>query len=304
MKNKPRRLVLYGLIVCIRACVYLLPRKLVVFLGACLGSLVYYLVKKERQKALDGLNFVFKDEKSTGEIRKIAVECFKNLGRNLAEFLIMDRFTLEQLKSFVSVDGFEKVEPFLKDKKGFLVVSAHIGNWELLAGYFGRNGYAPTVVGKKIYYEKYNDFLVNIRTNMGVSTVYRDGALRSIVKILRGGSFVCILADQDVDSIDGVFVDFLGKKAYTPSGPALIAMAVNVPIVPVFILRDGYNHRIVIDDVITPVKSQNKENDVLENTRAWNNVVQKYVMNYPQQWVWVHKRWKTKEVNISEKEGV
>ena len=295
MKKKWYRSVLFFSLQGISGILRIFPRPFVLGLGSFLGSLVFYVSRREREKALEGLEYVLGNEKSLPQRMQIARRCFMHLGKNLTEILIMPSFSAAYLDKIVKVEGLEKVRPLLEQKKGFLVVSAHLGNWELLAGYFGKKGYCPTVIGRRIYYDKYNDFLVDIRQKMGFMTLYRDGVFRTAVRLLKEGNFIAVLADQDVDSLDGVYIDFLGKPAYTPTGPAVLALTADVPLLPAFIVRDGNRHRILIDDFIYPVRTENKEKDILENTKAWSRVVESYIRRYPEQWVWVHRRWKTKE---------
>jgi KDO2-lipid IV(A) lauroyltransferase len=115
-----------------------------------------------------------------------------------------------------------------------------------------------------------------------------------MLKILKHGGILGIVPDQDVDSVDGVFVDFFGKEAYTPTAPVKLAMAAKTQIVPIFVVRKKDNtHKLVVEKPIDVLRGDEKEEDIRRYTQAWTSLLEKYVRKYPQQWVWVHKRWKT-----------
>jgi KDO2-lipid IV(A) lauroyltransferase len=124
--------------------------------------------------------------------------------------------------------------------------------------------------------------------------IYRDESPRKMLKTLKKNWIVGIVADQDVDSVDGVFVNFFGHQAYTPSGPVALARASGAVLLPVFIIREGDGHTIAIDEPIELRDTDDKEADLIYNTQKWSNVVESYIRKYPDQWVWMHRRWKTK----------
>jgi KDO2-lipid IV(A) lauroyltransferase len=154
-------------------------------------------------------------------------------------------------------------------------------------------GYSSNVIARPIYYEKYEEWISSLRKGMGVNVIYRTDSPKKLLYRLKENELVGIMPDQDIDSVEGVFVDFFGKKAYTPSAPVKIAMASGTPIIPMFIVRNGRRHTIFVEEPIRVQKSEDKEEDVLRYTQQWSDVVESYVRRYPEQWVWMHKRWKT-----------
>ena len=103
-----------------------------------------------------------------------------------------------------------------------------------------------------------------------------------------------LLADQDVDSVDGIFVDFFGKPAHTPKGPVALALATGAPLVPCFMIREKNCHKLVLEDPIELEEKSDKDETIKFNTQKWSRIVESYIRRYPEQWVWMHRRWKTK----------
>ena len=172
-------------------------------------------------------------------------------------------------------------------------MSGHFGNWELLAGYFGIKGYPVNVLARRLRYDKYDNFINSLRRGMGVNVIYRDDSPKAILKILKEGQSLAILADQDISSVDGVFIDFFGHPAYTPTAPVALALATAVPIIPMFIVRERSGHRIYVEEPLELEITGNKETDLRMNTQKWSKVEEAYIRKYPSQWVWIHDRWKT-----------
>ncbi|MEA3305391.1 MAG: lysophospholipid acyltransferase family protein, partial [Candidatus Omnitrophota bacterium] len=180
--------------------------------------------------------------------------------------------------------------------KGLIVLGSHFGNWEMSSVGGVAVGLDVTVIARRIYYRRYNDFLVSIRESKGVKTLYRDekNILRKSLQVLRSNNVLGIVPDQDVDSVDGIFVDFFGKPAYTPTGPVIMAMLSGAPMLPTFMIRENGKFRLFAEEPIYVKNSGDRKQDIIGYTRRWSNVVEKFIRRYPSQWVWMHKRWKSK----------
>jgi len=202
------------------------------------------------------------------------------------------------LDELIDVEGIEKIDNVLKEGRGVVAITAHLGNWELLPMYFAYKGYSSNVVARPIYYEKYDEWVSFLRKSMGVNVIYRTESPKKLLKLLKNNELVGILPDQDVDSIEGIFVDFFGQKAYTPIAPVKLAIAADCPIVPMFITRGDKKHIISVEDPIWIEKGQDRDKTVLLYTQKWSDIVESYVERYPGQWVWMHKRWKTRPGGI------
>lgn len=294
MKHRLRRRYLYYLLKIASFISLLFPIKINKFLGRWMGECAFFLVPRYRKKALENLRFAFGSEKSEAEIRSLARAVFRNLGENLFEILCIPKFSPLNIDGYIKINGLEIVEKALSQKRGFIALSGHFGNWELLAGYFGIKGYPVNVLARRLRYEKFDNFINSLRRGMGVKVIYRDDSPKEILKILKDGQSLAILADQDISSVDGVFIDFFGHPAYTPTAPVALALATAVPIIPMFIVRERSGHRIYVEESLELEITGNKETDLRVNTQKWSKVEETYIRKYPSQWVWIHDRWKTK----------
>ncbi len=266
-----------------------------------MGECAFFLVPAHRKSAIENLRIAFKGEKTEAEIRAIAKGIFRNLGENLFEILSASKLTPRNIDRHVRIRGLDIVDKALSQKRGFIVLSAHFGNWELLAGWFGLKKYPVNVLARRLRYEKFDDWINSLRRKMGVNVVMRDESVKTILKLLKEGQSIAILADQDISSIDGVFVDFFGHPAYTPTAPVILALATAVPIIPMFIVREGNSHTIYVEEPLELEITGNKDNDIKINTQKWSKVVEAYIRKYPSQWVWVHNRWKTNPEGVRPK---
>ncbi|MDP8218114.1 MAG: lysophospholipid acyltransferase family protein [Candidatus Theseobacter exili] len=296
MKKKPHRYVIYRIFRFLLDCLGYLPHRACLWFGRCLGKLVFKILKKERKQAINNLSMAFSSEKNREKIEKIACESFENMGMTLTEMAWMRKASPDKVFSCVSIDENLLLDRFKNLKNGGIIVTAHLGNWELIAAYACWRGYRIAAIAKRIYFEPYNTLLIELRQKFNVETIYRDESPRKTLQWIQKGGFLGILADQDVDSVDGVFVDFFGKSAYTPLGPALIALAARVPMLPSFIIRNGDKHEILLGEPIFPNTDGevNKEEESMRLTRAWSKAVEKMIRKYPHLWVWHHRRWKTR----------
>ena len=197
---------------------------------------------------------------------------------------------------FVRFRNRERLDKAYEKGKGIIVLTAHFGSWELMAAALRENNCPGVTIGRRIYFKKYDDFLNRLRKSRDVEVIYRDESPRKMLKTLKKNWIVGIVADQDVDSVDGVFVNFFGQAAYTPTGPVALAKASGAVLLPVFIIREGSRHTIAIDEPIELRDTGDKEADLIYNTQKWSDVVESYIRRYPDQWVWMHRRWKTKKI--------
>ena len=267
-----------------------------------LGMAAFSLTRREREKTLAHLRVAFGNEKSPEEIRRIGRRVFQNLGRNLIELIHFPKLSASNIDRFVTLQGREKLDEVLKRGKGGIILISHLGNWELLAATLLLKGYGGKIVARRLRDENYERLLNRLRDQLlhknefGMEVVYRDESPRRMLEPLHQNRFLGILADQDIDSVSGVFVDFFGRPAYTPTAPVQFAMVGRCPIIPCFIVRQNGHHTLTVEDPIEMVSTGNKEKDLLETTKRWSRLTESYIRRYPDQWVWMHRRWKTKEV--------
>ena len=294
MKIKTKRYYLYYLAKVGGFVINILPLKVALYLANLAGRIAYSIRKEDRKTILSNLRHAF-PEKTETEIDRIAKEVFSNLCKNAIELASFRKLTSRTLDRWVKSEGsYEKVDRVFSNGKGIIMLASHFGNWELMPFYFTLRGYKVTAIARRIYFDRYNEFLNGVRTSKGLGVIYRDDSPKKILRVLKRNEMLGILADQDVDSVDGVFVDFFGRQAYTPKAPVAIALATGAPLVPCFLIRENNHHRFIVEDPIELVEKSTKEETIKFNTQKWSRVTESYIRKYPEQWVWMHKRWKTK----------
>jgi KDO2-lipid IV(A) lauroyltransferase len=294
-KKKPYRFALYLLLRGVYGLFCLLPRPWALALARLGARLAFAVVLRQRNKTLEHLRLAFGKEKSEAEIAKLAEKVFENLTQTGAEVLQFTKLNAAKLDKIVDAgDAFQVYDRILAQGKGLISVTAHLGNWELLAGVFGMKGYKGGVLARRIYYEPYNAWIVGLRQALKVPTIYRDESSREILKLLAKNEIVGLLPDQDIDSLKGIFVPFFGRPAYTPVAPARLSIASGAPIVPNFLVRvPGDRYKLVMGDVIRPEANASRDEAVKKITEAWMYQFEKVIREYPEQWAWMHHRWKT-----------
>lgn len=293
MRHKYRRYFLYYAGRLAAFLMYLLPLRVGASIGALIGRCAFLVLAKYRKITIDNLTGVFGAEKSAAEIKIIARKVFENLGRFACELVNLPKINRDNIDRFLKIEGLDNIDRSFERGKGTIVLTAHFGNWELVGLAFLVHGYPGTTIVRKIYFHKYNDFLSSLRRTYGLNATYRDESARKMLGVLKENKILGIVADQDVDSVDGVFVNFFGRRTYTPSGPAVLARVSKAAMVPVFMVREGSGFVMKIERPVELVDTGNKEADLVTNTQKWSDVVESYIRRYPDQWVWMHRRWKT-----------
>lgn len=295
-KNRPRRVVIFLVFRFMSFIVLALPTRIGLVLGRAFGSISFYILKKERKKALENLDIAFGDSKSKAEKRSIAKKAFENLGKSFIEVISIPKFNRGNINKYVSCKNIGILKRFVLENKGVIILSAHFGNWELLAHYISMQGLPINVIARRVRIDGLEAFLAGIRKKNNVNVIYRDASAKEIVDLLRNKKFVGIMPDQDMDSVSGVFVDFFGKSAWTPSGAAILNLLTGAPIVPCFMARRSFGHEFLIEAPIELIKTGDKRKDILENTQRYTRTIEDCIRRYPEQWVWFHDRWKTKRI--------
>jgi KDO2-lipid IV(A) lauroyltransferase len=270
-----------------------LGREKALNLGKNLGRLSYYLIGDARKKSLKNLKIAF-PQKREKELKKIAQETFENLGKNTVEFANL-RNEKEKIKKIIKVENIEEFDKAYQRKKGVVALTGHIGNFELLAAFFAFSGYKVSVIGRKLYDERLDKILIQQREKLGVKNIPSTAGPKRVLKALNCGDALGVLIDQDTSRVRGIFVNFFGKKAKTPVGPILLAIRTGSPIVPMAIVREkDSTHKIIITKAIETGK--NNQGNVVKITQECTKRLEEIIREYPEQWVWMHERWKTQEL--------
>jgi len=301
VKNKWYRSVLYNIACLFLAFLRCLPRPVVLCLGRGGSRCAFYFIRREREKALANLKKAFGETMTDKELWNLGIKVFENMALTACDFVLFPQFDADALARLVIDNEIEKLGTVdERRKQGGIIITAHMGNWELLAATVIAHGYNGIVLGKKLRHDGYNDLIIQLRESQKVYTYYRDQSPKVLLQRLKNGVMVGILPDQDIADVKGIFIDFFGIPAYTPTGPVKLAITAKVPIIMAFMIRDGKKYRFVIDRIIdTQIKSdESKDDAVVRITTEWSGVIEEYIKKYPEQWAWVHNRWKTQKNDV------
>lgn len=285
------------MIIAARRIVLLLPRKTVLSLGVLLADLLFVLSRREKAKALENLLIAFGREKSRDDILKICHYCFENLGKGLMEVLQFPRLTSENLDRLVAFEGRQNIDDVLKASRGVIILTAHFGNWELLGASLALSGYKVSFIVRPVRSPRVDVLVNRNRESMGIGCVSRGTSIKDALRCLKRNELLGILADIDT-KVDGVFVDFFGRPAFTPRGPVSIALRTGAALVPAFIIRQRDDtHKVVIEKALELKATGALEEDIRANTARFTKIIESYIRRYPEQWIWIHQRWKTQPLN-------
>jgi KDO2-lipid IV(A) lauroyltransferase len=272
----------------------LFPRKLAQRIAELLGRILFSIVKKHRRIAMDNLIYAFGHEKSPEEIEKIARQVFINLVKVVFEVGWSLHLKESQFADHFKIDGFHHMKNAYEKGNGVLALTAHFGNWELFPIIGAIIKFPINIVVRPLDFKPLDHFIFNLRTRFGGKIIPKERSIHTIIRSLHRGEIVVLLMDQNVDWYEGVFVDFMGHRACTSKGLALLALKTGATVVPVFMVREKSGFRAEFRPEMVTVKTGDRQKDIETNTQEYNRVIENFIRRYPDQWFWVHQRWKTK----------
>jgi KDO2-lipid IV(A) lauroyltransferase len=273
----------------------LLPRPIARAIGIAIGLSVYCVHRRLRAVGLRNLELAFPKMSRRDRLRLLRGE-FISLGRQLAEFCLFPRYTRENVSQVIVYDGLENYQCALERGKGVLFLTGHLGAWELSAFAHSLNGNPLSIVMRPLD-NPYIDALVQrYRTMHGNHTVSKDDFIRGLLAAMRAGEAVGILMDTNMTPPQGVFVNFFGIPAYTASGLARIALRTDAAVVPGFTTWDHKLRKYVLrfDPALELIRTGNDQADIVANTAMFTSVIEDFIRRFPDQWLWLHRRWKTR----------
>jgi KDO2-lipid IV(A) lauroyltransferase len=255
---------------------------------------VFLLSRRDRTRAIEHLSVAFGAEKSPGKILNLSRQCFENLGKGLMEVLQFPRLTSKNLSRLVAFEGIGNIDDALKRGKGIIILTAHFDNWELLAASLALSGYKVNFIVRPVRSPRLEVLVNQSRESMGIGCIPRGTSIKEALRCLKRNEILGILSDIDT-SVDGVFVDFFGRPAFTPRGPVSIALRTGAALIPAFIIRQRDDtHKVVIEKALELRTTGDGESDILTNTARFTKIIESYIRKHPEQWIWFHQRWKTR----------
>jgi KDO2-lipid IV(A) lauroyltransferase len=275
----------------------LLPRSVAIALGRGFGYVVYLLPGNFRRTGQRNLEIAF-PEMPQEEKRRILRSSFDSLGRLLGEFSQLPRATPEKLRELIEYDevGLAHLREAEKNGRGIIFLTGHIGAWELLSFGWSALEYPISFLVRPIDNERIESMIESIRTRFGNKAIDKKSAARQALRVLRQGGTLGILSDLNTHPHEGVFVPFFGKTACTTAGIATLALKTDAIVIPTCAVWSDERKRYLFhgDPPVELIRTGDHEKDVELNTARFAAAVERMVRLYPEQWLWIHKRWKTR----------
>jgi len=274
-----------------------LPRPVAIGLGRAFGRLAYWLLPNLRRTGERNLEIAF-PEMGELERRRLLRGCFDSLGRLLAEFSQFPRMSAERLRGMIEYDqvGLAHLRDAEKNKRGVIFLTGHLGAWELLSFGWSALEYPISFLVRPLDNERVEEMIERVRTRFGNRAIDKKSAARRALRVLREGGTLGILADLNTHPNEGVFVPFFGKLACSSAGVATLALKTDAVVIPTCAVWDEKRNRYLFhgDPPVDLVRTGDQAKDVELNTARFAAAIEHMVRLYPDQWLWIHKRWKTR----------
>ena len=273
----------------------LLPRPAARFVGASFAAVAYAVRAPLRRSAMFNLRLAFPDW-TDARRRRVIRGMIRQIGWMAGEFSQFPKYTRERIERIVVVDGFENFDAARRRGKGVLFLTGHMSAWELAPFAQALYGHPLHFLVRPIANKRVDALINDYRCRSGNQPIEKNRSARAILKVLGEGGTVGVLADHNTDIEESVFVDFFGVPASTTSGLARIALRTDAAVVPGFLSWDEgrRRYRLRFEPAVELARTGNEESDVIENTARFTRVIEDFVRAHPDQWLWIHKRWKTR----------
>lgn len=270
-----------------------IPYKHIVFVGKLLGMVWYFLDVRHRRIVRRNIKFAYPEWKIS-RVKQISKRIFQNMVITIIEIFQVTCFSRDEILRKVQIRGEDNLHNALKEQRGVIMISAHLGNWEiapLLIPYCFNTPFA--VVARKITLKPINRYITKNRTRYGSTVIDRAGALPEMMRALRKQEILGILIDQGTKSSLGVKITFFDKFVTATSGAALLALRCKSPVIPVFCIKNNNGtFTINIEPPLALKRTDDLREDLRTNTQIMTDAIEKAVREYPEQWFWVHRRWR------------
>ena len=284
----------YGVMRVVLGVLRWLPRRISRLVGSALGMVTYYAARRLRSVGQQNLQLAFPQTALTERRRVLQAE-YRQLGHHLAEFARMPRYDRRTLEGMIDYQGLEHFERASSKGRGVLVLTGHLGAWELSSFFHSTMGYPMGLVIRRLDNPLMDRYVNEVRCMHGNRVLSKDDFARGLLLEMKAGRTVGILMDTNMTPPQGAFVPFFGILACTGSGLARIARKTGAAVLPGFLLEEpGGRYRLHFGEEIAIDVTSDSERDAISNTVRFTAVLEEYVRRYPEQWLWMHRRWKTR----------
>ena len=273
----------------------ILPRRVAVAIGKGLGALARIVLLHLRRHAQASLQLAFPTLKAQAR-EQLERGTFRNLGRALGEVTQFPKLNRANIESVVVYEGLENYQQAVAQGRGVILLTGHIGAWELSVFAHSIYGYPMSFLARRVDNPLVERLAETNRARFGNRSIDKKGGLRDVLKTLKAGGVVGILADLNSAREEGVFVDFFGHQACTTAGVATLALRTGAVVLPGYILWDEAKqiHRLCFEPPVETINTGNPKDDIVTNTGRYANVLEAVIRRHPDQWLWIHRRWKTR----------
>jgi len=274
-----------------------IPRAVAIGLGRTMGRIAFWLPLSLGRTGERNLEIAF-PEMTVQERRRLLRGCFDSLGRLLAEFSQFPRMSPERLRGMIEYDqvGLAHLRDAEKNKRGVIFLTGHLGAWELLSFGWSALEYPISFLVRPLDNPRVEEMIESMRTRFGNQAIDKKSAARQALRVLRQGGTLGILSDLNTNEFEGVFVPFFGKLACTTAGIATLALKTDAVVIPTCAVWDRKRKRYFFhgDPAVELVRTGDHEKDIEINTARFAAAMERMIRLYPDQWLWIHKRWKTR----------
>lgn len=257
-----------------------------------IGRIWYKLDKRHRSLAHRNLAMVF-PEKSEKEIRTMVLHTFQHWGRMFFDIGWGLHLDARNIYQYLDIEGMDNFSTAYRKRKGMILITGHIGTWEILPACLERIRLANNTIYRVMDFKPLDAFFLRARTRLGANMIPLRNSIPEIHAKLAEGESIAIFIDQNANTRNGVFIDFMGRDACASKGPALLSLATEAAVVPALIAREQDRYKMIFYPEISLIRTGNPEEDIRINTQRYNQAIEQMVLRYPEQWLWVHDRWKT-----------
>jgi len=283
-----------------------IPRRILTLFAYPAGIIWYTIDRRHRKIAFDNMMKAFTDEITPSRCRRLVLANFIQLSRVALELPSLLRLNLQNMSSYVEFSGEEHVKAALDEGKGVFFLTAHLGNWEMMALATPLKFDFPAhVMARPLDHKPMDAVLTEIRTRTGNKVIDKDNSAGQIRGLLRQNQMIGILLDQNASWFEGVYVPFFGRVACTNKGLAMLAIRHGATVVPTFNIRQkNGRYKVMFDPPVKLIRTGDLGRDIVENTRRFNDIIEKYIRLGPENWLWVHRRWRIKDIPESARKKV
>lgn len=273
----------------------ILPRRVALAIGKGLGAIARLVLPHLRRHAQANLQLAFPalDRHARSQIER---GTFRNLGRALGEVTQFPKLNRVNIQSVVVYEGLENYHQAVAQGRGVILLTGHIGAWELSVYAHSIYGYPMSFLARRVDNPLVERLAEMNRARFGNRSIDKKGSLREVLKTLKAGGVVGILADLNSAREEGVFVDFFGLPACTTAGVATLALRTGAVVLPGYLLWDDEKklHRLCFEPAIETINTGNQKDDIVANTARYTKALENVIRRHPDQWLWIHRRWRTR----------